>query len=649
MLSTHYDSVVSSPGAADDGSGVVVLLETARALRAGPPLNEDLIFLITDAEEDGLLGARVFHDQHPLAKDIGLALNFEARGTAGPALMFETSRGNRKLISALASAPHPRAYSFSEAIYRRMPNDTDLSIFIAGGMQGLNFAFIDRPYDYHSPNDSLANLDLRSLQHQGSYALALARRFATDGVPTATKGDSVYSSLVGDLFILYPSGAALVLAGAIAVLVLATGMIGFARRILHIKGTLMGVLLPLVALILSAGLGFAFLAGVKASHGSWLPAGLFEHNALYLLALVFLALAATIWLYGRFRLRATGLEVTFGAAIVWAALAVFMTLEFPEASLLVSWPAFLSAAAGFLWAVRPLRNRDRDASPEPVTALAASILVAIIASPVIFIVFLAMFLSPLFAAILAAMTALMATSISPSLEIMRRGLRRALLPTFAALFIGFAAAGALTTRYSERVPLWTTLTYVADFDKNQTFWVAPANLVVPWTEKAAGGKLEQGHPLPDYVGRPENYRFREAPRFILEPPEVRLVEDAMTGGTRALRFRIFSPRGGRQFVVGFEAERIIQVSMEKQVLTPTAASENTATIVFMNPGPEGFEAALQVPAGSAVSVRVRQSDPELDALSVYTLPPPPQGIQPRRNGVLISKTFTFPALRPAAR
>src|SRR5271155_3161864 len=37
MLAAHYDSVTRGPGASDDGSGVAVLLETLRALRAGAP------------------------------------------------------------------------------------------------------------------------------------------------------------------------------------------------------------------------------------------------------------------------------------------------------------------------------------------------------------------------------------------------------------------------------------------------------------------------------------------------------------------------------------------------------------------------------------------------------------------------------------
>ena len=56
MLTAHYDSVASSPGASDNGAGVVTLLETLRALKAGAPLKNDVIFFFTDGEELGVLG-----------------------------------------------------------------------------------------------------------------------------------------------------------------------------------------------------------------------------------------------------------------------------------------------------------------------------------------------------------------------------------------------------------------------------------------------------------------------------------------------------------------------------------------------------------------------------------------------------------------
>ena len=54
LLTAHYDTVAGSPGAADDGIGVGVLLETARALNTAGALRNDVVILLTDAEEDGL-------------------------------------------------------------------------------------------------------------------------------------------------------------------------------------------------------------------------------------------------------------------------------------------------------------------------------------------------------------------------------------------------------------------------------------------------------------------------------------------------------------------------------------------------------------------------------------------------------------------
>ena len=92
------------PGASDDASGVAAILESLRTLKAGPPPDRDVIALLTDGEEAGLLGAGVFCDEHTWAKDVGVALNFDARGNSGPSYMFEASAGNGWLIEQLAQA-----------------------------------------------------------------------------------------------------------------------------------------------------------------------------------------------------------------------------------------------------------------------------------------------------------------------------------------------------------------------------------------------------------------------------------------------------------------------------------------------------------------------------------------------------------------
>ena len=202
LLLAHYDSRELAPGASDDGYGTATLLETARALAASPPLRHDVLLLLTEGEEQGLLGAKAFLDESRVAREVGLVLNFEARGDRGPVLMFQTSEHAGALVDVLANAaPHVAATSLSQEIYRRMPNDTDLTLWLRAGYPAMNFANVDGFGRYHQPTDTVANADAATLQHHGSYALALTRAFAGRDVvvPPAT-GDEVYFT-AGTVFV----------------------------------------------------------------------------------------------------------------------------------------------------------------------------------------------------------------------------------------------------------------------------------------------------------------------------------------------------------------------------------------------------------------------------------------------------------------
>jgi Zn-dependent M28 family amino/carboxypeptidase len=179
FMIAHYDSVQVSYGGNDDGAGVATLLETARALAQGPRPRNDIVFVLTDAEEACLCGAEAFASQQRLAEDGGVVLNFEARGSGGPVIMFETSRGNADVVRVYGdSAPYPVGTSFAVEVYRILPNDTDFSPFRdAGRFTGLNSAYIDGSAVYHAPQDTPSAMDVGSLQHHGSNALALARAF----------------------------------------------------------------------------------------------------------------------------------------------------------------------------------------------------------------------------------------------------------------------------------------------------------------------------------------------------------------------------------------------------------------------------------------------------------------------------------------
>jgi len=231
MLAAHYDSTRNGPGAGDDAHGVAVLLETLRALRSGPPLRNDAIFLFTDGEERGLLGADLFMRHHPWNHDPAVVLNFEARGTGGPSYMFETSAGNGWLIEALARAvPRAQANSVSYEIYRRMPNDTDLTVFKRGGLGGMNFAFIGHPEFYHRPQDDVAHLDRRSVQEDGNYALGLARIFGNEDLTQKHSNDVIYFPTHLTPLIVYPESWAGPVAWLAAVALLAAAWAGRRAR-----------------------------------------------------------------------------------------------------------------------------------------------------------------------------------------------------------------------------------------------------------------------------------------------------------------------------------------------------------------------------------------------------------------------------------
>ena len=155
LIDAHYDGAGIAHAAADDGAGVVAVLEAVRALQAGPPLKNDVILLITDGEELGLMGARAFADQHPWMADVTVVLNLEMRGGGGPSIMFQTGADNGWVVRAMQD-PVIRAFanSLSYEVYKRLPNDTDFSVFRKAGKQGLDFAGIARAAVYHQAFDT---------------------------------------------------------------------------------------------------------------------------------------------------------------------------------------------------------------------------------------------------------------------------------------------------------------------------------------------------------------------------------------------------------------------------------------------------------------------------------------------------------------
>ncbi len=295
-LMSHYDSAPGSAGAGDDAAGVAAALEIARALKAQGPQERDVMLLLTDGEEPGLLGAEAFFARDPLARRIGLVLNMEARGQGGRVAMFQTSPQNGALIELFSqSARRPQASSLFAYVYASMPNDTDLTISNAAQIPGLNYAFVGRYFDYHAPTATPANLDRGSLQDLGVQVLAMTQSAAAARELPRPAPDVTFSQVFGDFVLAYPTWAGwLVLAAAAGLLGLGLARAGKSEPLV-----LADVARGAGGLLFAAVGGAAVLRAVRrlvgAGHGDLQQRALLAHEGLWQATLVILALGFVLW------------------------------------------------------------------------------------------------------------------------------------------------------------------------------------------------------------------------------------------------------------------------------------------------------------------------------------------------------------------
>ena len=190
MLVAHYDSRYSQPmpkdtvwsyGAADDGYGVGVILETvAQLLDSRKDWKQGVKVLFTDAEEVGMMGMKaIWENDREVFDNVGFMINLEARGPWGPALLFETCPGNEKVMDLYAEAArYPFTYSLTTVVYSFMPNFTDFTI-VKDVIPGMNFSTIADINHYHTDLDNFSNISEKSIQHYGAQVVPVSLAYLT--------------------------------------------------------------------------------------------------------------------------------------------------------------------------------------------------------------------------------------------------------------------------------------------------------------------------------------------------------------------------------------------------------------------------------------------------------------------------------------
>ena len=191
LMMAHHDSrypwklmgdTVTALGAVDDGYGLGIILESIhQALKYRKEWNQGIKVLFTDAEEVDLQGMKAAHQYNKeIFDNVGLILNIEARGPFGPALLFETSPGNERLVKLYADhARYPFGYSITNMVYQQMPNGTDFNI-VRDSIAGFNFSPVQDINHYHTDLDNIHNISKKTIQHYGEQIMPLMKEYLTN-------------------------------------------------------------------------------------------------------------------------------------------------------------------------------------------------------------------------------------------------------------------------------------------------------------------------------------------------------------------------------------------------------------------------------------------------------------------------------------
>ncbi|MCY3548330.1 MAG: M20/M25/M40 family metallo-hydrolase [Gemmatimonadetes bacterium] len=554
LVTAHYDSRGIARGAADDGSGVAAILESMRALAAGPGLRNDLIVLFTDAEEIGLLGARAFVDEHPWMQDVAVVLAFEMRGGGGASMMFETGAANGWVIEALREAdPYPSANSVAFEIYRYMPNDTDFTPFKEAGRQGLNFAGIGRPHVYHQAYDSPENLSEATVQHHGTHALAMLRHFGNAGLAVVNAPDVSYISLrylglvtYGRLWI-WVLGFATAAFWTLAFFLAKRGGARLGRMLL---GCAVSLVVPAVTVVAASYL-HGWRVGAHVEFGAIL-AGSFHSEGWYVLAVAAFAFALVMATLPLLRRWCSPSELAVGALFVPTLLAAVTTVVFPMAAVNLQWPVLAGCIGAF--ALVGLPGDGRLGVLRWLVVLLATLPVIAVLVPLTESVWLAMGL--VLAPAIAVLAGLALILVLPALEVAREPNGWWAPVTGFVLAGAFLGVGMSTATPSATRPAPSTLVYALDRESGSANWGTDptrdaSDPGVAWAAEAVGafGDVLQSDLTPEGIP----YAFATADPVDLLPPTVAVVSDT-TVAEGIVRVSVSSQIGAEMLLLRLPAQ-----------------------------------------------------------------------------------------------
>jgi len=609
LATAHYDSVPAGPGAGDDGAGTAVILELARAF-VGRETKNDVIFLITDGEETGLRGAFAFAEKHPLMKDVGIVVNLEARGAAGPSMMFETGEGSARLMDIFAgTVAHPVANSLTYEVYKLLPNDTDFSVYRKHGLVGFNFAFSNAASLYHSQFDKLDNLDRNSLQHHGDNAFALAFALAdADLNALKSDADASYFDLFGSVLVVWPASlnlpiALIALFGILALIVMHRSAFSWRSTAIAVGAVVVvPVLLSLVGWLLSFPLGV------------WPSVHPIDHPAPWpgRIALAAGAILASLVVAGAVALRTKVRALLLINWLVLSLIGVAVATTVSGASFLFIWPA---AGVAFIGWVETFLRRTGPGRLG-VTAVVGFVLAAFFSLPYLMALelvlgwnlseFKILTLIPFALALVPVLAASIGTES-----------RRAWAGAAACVGVALVAAivASQMPAYAANHPRGLNIVYYDDRSTTPKWLVGFVGAPDERYLKATGFPAKD-EPYVQFGLQDAHGRLKPAPDLHLAAPTLTTSEIAQVDGLDVWRGTLRGARGGLQLALGIGPKsgiRAVRVEDQEVVDAARLAGDTPVFARILGVGEKDISVEIAFDPEASPSVVVIERSPLPDA------------------------------------
>jgi hypothetical protein len=520
-------------------------------------------------------------------------------------MMFETSKNNGWLIEQFAAAaPHKMAHSLSYEIYRLLPNSTDMTIFREAGLSGLNFAFIGGLKNYHTPLDTPENLDDGSLQHHGTYALALARHFGNANLDSIYKPNAVYFNTWGTGFVHYPGTWVLPLVVLSALAFAVVTVVGLRRAAWSASEVMIGALGMLASLLLSViAVSLVWWLGgqLQAVAGSTAQMFLYKTH-LFGIAWVALSTAVFVSSYNLLRRRVGPLAMALSGLSLWLVMLALSAIVVPGGSYLFTWP-LLFGLLGLGW-VLWTRDAEIGAWRQFIVLCLCAAPALLLFIPLISLIHEALALDSFIA--VALLSGLLGIGLLPQLHFITSA-KRWLAPCAAALVaLVCLAMGIWPAAYNRERPKPYHLFYAQNADTGKAVWASIDSQPDEWTQRFLSRDPQRGS-LIEYL--PSNYKgfaYQPATPVGLAAPNLTLLEDQTSDGVRNLRVRISSSREAPvTYLFADPQTQILRATLNgKQIdhsADPPPAEPQVKKLLAYHAIPkEGIEIALQTRPGAPV-------------------------------------------------